>query len=41
VQVDLHPTLILDAQPNLVAPGDGGQFVLDQMRDASRSSLDF
>jgi poly-gamma-glutamate capsule biosynthesis protein CapA/YwtB (metallophosphatase superfamily) len=41
VQIQLHPTLIIDAQPNLVAPQDGGQFVFDQMRDGSAGLLDY
>ena len=41
VQIDLHPTLIVDAQPNLVAPNDGGQFVIDQMRDGSEGLLPY
>jgi len=41
VQIQLHPTLIIDAQPNLVAPNDGGQFVLDQMRDGSEGLLPY
>jgi poly-gamma-glutamate synthesis protein (capsule biosynthesis protein) len=41
VQIDLHPTLIVDAQPNFVAPNDGGQFVIDQMRDGSEGLLPY
>lgn len=41
VQVELHPTLIIDAQPNLIAPEDGGQFVIDQMRLGSEGLLDY
>jgi len=41
VQIELHPTLIIDAQPNLIAPEDGGQFVLDQMRLGSEGLLDY
>ncbi len=41
VQIDLHPTLIVDAQPNLVAPNDGGQFVIDQMRNGSEGLLPY
>jgi poly-gamma-glutamate capsule biosynthesis protein CapA/YwtB (metallophosphatase superfamily) len=35
VQTQLHATLIIDSQPNLIAPEDGGQFVFDQMREGS------
>ena len=41
VQIQLHPTLIIDAQPNFVAPNDGGQFVLDQMREGSEGYLPY
>jgi poly-gamma-glutamate capsule biosynthesis protein CapA/YwtB (metallophosphatase superfamily) len=41
VQVRLHPTLIIDSQPNLLAPADGGQYVLDQMKTGSTGLLDF
>lgn len=41
VQIELHPTLIIDAQPNLIAPNDGGQFVIDQMRLGSEGLLDY
>ncbi len=41
VQIKLHPTLIIDTQPNLVAPNDGGQFVLDQMREGSEGLLPY
>ena len=41
VQIVLHPTLIIDAQPNLVAPDEGGQFVLDQMRESSEGLLGY
>jgi len=41
VQIELHPTLIIDAQPNLIAPEDGGQFVFDQMRLGSEGLLDY
>jgi poly-gamma-glutamate synthesis protein (capsule biosynthesis protein) len=41
VQIQLHPTLIVDAQPNFVAPNDGGQFVLDQMRKGSEGLLPY
>lgn len=41
VQIQLHATLIIDAQPNLVAAEDGGQFVFDQMREASEGLPDY
>jgi poly-gamma-glutamate capsule biosynthesis protein CapA/YwtB (metallophosphatase superfamily) len=41
VQVSLHPTLIIDSQPNLLAPADGGQYVLDQMKLGSQGLLSF
>jgi poly-gamma-glutamate capsule biosynthesis protein CapA/YwtB (metallophosphatase superfamily) len=41
VQVSLHATLIIDGQPNLVAPADGAVFVYDQMRDGSRGLLSY
>jgi hypothetical protein len=41
VQIDLHPTLIINSQPNLVSAGDGGQFVIDQMRDGSEGLLNY
>jgi poly-gamma-glutamate synthesis protein (capsule biosynthesis protein) len=41
VQIDLHPTLIIDSQPNLVSAGDGGQFVIDQMRNGSEGLLPY
>jgi poly-gamma-glutamate synthesis protein (capsule biosynthesis protein) len=39
VQVDLHPTLIIDGQPNLLEPAGGGAGVLDQVRRTSASLL--
>jgi len=39
VQIKLHATLIIDAQPNLVFPEDGGQFVFDQMRESSEGLI--
>jgi len=41
VQIDLHPTVIIDAQPNLISAEDGGQFVFDQMRLGSEGLLDY
>ncbi len=41
VQIDFHTTLIIDSQPNLVSIADGGQFVIDQMRDGSQGLLDY
>ena len=41
VQVDLHPTLIIDSQPNLLAADEGGQFVFDQMQEGSEGLLDY
>jgi poly-gamma-glutamate capsule biosynthesis protein CapA/YwtB (metallophosphatase superfamily) len=41
VQVQLHATLIVDSQPNLCAAEDGGQFVFDQMREASDALPDY
>jgi poly-gamma-glutamate capsule biosynthesis protein CapA/YwtB (metallophosphatase superfamily) len=41
VQVSLHATLIIDSQPNLVAPTDGGDFVYDQMKVGSQGLLDY
>jgi len=41
VQIELHPTLIIDGQPNLIAPEDGGQFVFDQMQVGSQGLLDY
>jgi hypothetical protein len=36
-QVELHPTLILDAsQPNLLEPGGGGSALLGEIEAASR-----
>ncbi len=39
VQVDLHPTLIIDGQPNLLEASGGGAGVLDQVRKTSASLL--
>ena len=39
VQVDLHPTLIIDGQPNLLEPGGGGDAVLGQVRKTSAALL--
>ena len=39
VQVDLHPTLIIDGQPNLLEAAGGGNTVLDQVRKTSASLL--
>ncbi|MEX2547548.1 MAG: CapA family protein [Chloroflexota bacterium] len=41
IQIELHATLLVDTQPNLVAPEDGGDFVFDQMREASEGLLDY
>ena len=41
VQIKLYATLIIDAQPNLVSPEDGGQFVFDQMRESSEGLLGY
>ena len=41
VQVELHATLIIDSQPNLIAADDGGQFVFDQMREGSAGLFDY
>jgi hypothetical protein len=41
VQIELHPTLIVETQPNFVSPEDGGQFVFDQMREGSEGLLDY
>jgi poly-gamma-glutamate capsule biosynthesis protein CapA/YwtB (metallophosphatase superfamily) len=40
VQIQLHPTLITDAQPNFANDRDG-QFVIDQMRDGSDGLLPY
>lgn len=39
VQVTLHPTFIIDGQPNLLDPAADGRTVLDQARAASAASL--
>ena len=39
VQVDLHPTVIIDGQPNLLEAAGGGNRVLDQVRATSASLL--
>lgn len=39
VQVDLHPTLIIDGQPNLLEAAGGGNTVLNQVRKTSASLL--
>jgi poly-gamma-glutamate capsule biosynthesis protein CapA/YwtB (metallophosphatase superfamily) len=39
VQVDLHPTLIIGGQPNLLDPATDGQTVLGQVRATSQSLL--
>ena len=39
VQVDLHPILIIDGQPNLLNIDYAGQTVLDQVRTTSESLL--
>ena len=39
VQVDLHPTLIIDGQPNLLEAAGGGNSVLGQVRKTSASLL--
>jgi poly-gamma-glutamate capsule biosynthesis protein CapA/YwtB (metallophosphatase superfamily) len=39
VQVDLHPTLIIDGQPNLLEPAGGGNGVLAQIRKTSAALL--
>ena len=41
VQVMLHPTLIIESQPNFVAPSEGGQYVIDQMIRGSQGLLDY
>lgn len=41
MQVWLHPTLIVDTQPNLADPATDGQFVFDMVRLGSRGLLDF
>lgn len=42
LQIDLHPTLIIDSQPNLiVSASDGGQFVFDQMQEGSEGLLGY
>lgn len=41
IQIELHPTLLVDTQPNFVAPEDGGQFVFDEMREGSEGLLDY
>ena len=41
-QVDIHPTMELDrSQPNLLDPARDGRVVLDRVRDASRTFLDW
>ena len=40
VQIQLHATLIIDAQPNLVGTEDAS-FVIDQMHDASQGLLPY
>ena len=37
--MDLHPTLIIDGQPNLLEAAGGGSRVLDQVRKTSASLL--
>jgi hypothetical protein len=37
--VDLHPTLIIDGQPNLLDPAGDGRAMLDRIRTASASLL--
>ncbi len=39
VQVDLHPILIIDGQPNLLDPAGDGKVVLDQVRATSGRAL--
>jgi len=39
VQVDLHPILIIDGQPNLLDPAGDGKVVLDQIRATSGRAL--
>jgi poly-gamma-glutamate capsule biosynthesis protein CapA/YwtB (metallophosphatase superfamily) len=39
VQVDLHPTLIIDGQPNLLDPAGDGRATLDRIRTVSASLL--
>jgi poly-gamma-glutamate capsule biosynthesis protein CapA/YwtB (metallophosphatase superfamily) len=39
VQVDLHPTLIIDGQPNLLEAAGGGSIVLGRLRKTSASLL--
>jgi poly-gamma-glutamate synthesis protein (capsule biosynthesis protein) len=41
VQVELHATLIVDSQPNLISAADGGDFVFEQMREASAGFFDY
>ncbi|HUR16367.1 MAG TPA: CapA family protein [Candidatus Limnocylindrales bacterium] len=41
VQVNLHPTLLIDSQPNFVAPTQGGQYVIDQMIRGSQGLLNY
>jgi poly-gamma-glutamate capsule biosynthesis protein CapA/YwtB (metallophosphatase superfamily) len=41
VQIKLHASLIIDSQPNLISAADGGDFVFDQMRDASVELLPY
>lgn len=39
VQVDLHPTFIIDGQPNLLEPAGDGRVVLDEVHATSGSLL--
>jgi poly-gamma-glutamate synthesis protein (capsule biosynthesis protein) len=39
VQIDLHPTLIIAGQPNLLDPAGDGQAVLGPLRRTSQPSL--
>ena len=39
VQVDLHPILIIDGQPNLLDPTGDGKVILDQVRATSGQAL--
>ncbi|MEX2548184.1 MAG: CapA family protein, partial [Chloroflexota bacterium] len=41
IQIELHATLIIDSQPNLVSADDGGRFVFDQMRNGSEGLLPY
>ncbi|CAN5766361.1 hypothetical protein BH24CHL5_BH24CHL5_06090 [soil metagenome] len=41
VQVRLHATLIVDAQPNLADPDGDAQFAYDLVREGSRGLLDY